>query len=63
VRDYEGKLPTKYLQDFLNFARCSREEFDQTLDRFTNRKIFKIDEQGKFIRDKNGDLIKNDYGY
>lgn len=63
VGKYEGQLPTKYLQDFLNFVGCTREEFDATLDRFTNRKIFKLDENGNFLRDENGDVIKNDYGY
>lgn len=63
VRDYEGKIPRKYLSDFLKFVGCPEEEFFKTLDRFTNRKIFKMDKSGNFIRDKNGDVVKNDYGY
>lgn len=63
VRDYEGKIPRKYIPDFLKFIDCAEEEFFKTLDRFTNKKIFKIDNDGKFLRDANGDLIKNDYGY
>lgn len=63
VRDYEGKVPRKYLSDFLRFIGCTEEEFFKTLDRFTNKKIFKTDKSGNFIRDENGDLFKNDYGY
>ena len=63
VRDYEGKVPRKYLPDFMKFIGCTEEELLQNLDRFTNPKIFLRDKNGKFIRDKKGDLIKNDYGY
>jgi len=63
VRTLEGKMPIKYLEDFLSFIDCSREEFQKTLDRFTNRKIFLINDKGEFIRDNNGDVIKKDYGY
>ncbi len=63
VRNYEGKLPRKYLPDFLKYLNCTEEEFFATLDRFTNRKIFLTDENNEFIRDKDGNLIKRDYGY
>jgi hypothetical protein len=33
------------------------------MNRFTNPYIFKRDEDGNFIRDENGDLIKLDYGF
>lgn len=63
VRDYEGKVPRKYLPDFLKFIGCGEKEFFDTLDRFTNRKIFLTDKSGKLIKDKFGDVIKIDYGY
>ena len=63
VKDYEGKVPKKYLPDFLRFIGCSEKEFCDALDRFTNKKIFITDEKGHFVRDNNGDLIKRDYGY
>ena len=63
VRNYEGQVPRKYLADFIDFIGCSEKEFFDTLDKFTNKKIFLTDDHGNFIRDKNGDLIKNDYGY
>jgi len=63
VRKYEGQVPRKYLPDFLRYVGCTEEEFHKTLERFTNKKIFKTDKSGKFIRDENGDVIKIDYGY
>lgn len=63
VRNYEGQVPRKYLPDFLSFVNCTEKEFFETLDRFTNRKIFVTDGNGDFVRDQNGDVIKVDYGY
>ncbi len=63
VRNYEGQLPSKYMPDFLKFAGCTEQEFYLTLDRFTNRKIFKTNKDSSFARDKNGDVIKIDYSY
>jgi len=63
VRDYEGQVPRKYLVDFLSFVGCTEGEFHETLDRFTNRKIFLTDDNGDLVRDDKGEVIKRDYGY
>jgi N-acetyl sugar amidotransferase len=63
ARQYEGKVPRRYLPDFLSFVGATEAEFFQALDRFTNRRIFKADASGKFVRDENGDVVKLDYGY
>lgn len=63
VRDYEGKIPKKFLPDFLRYLDITEDEFFEVVDRFTNRKIFITEDNGKFVRDENGDLIKRDYGY
>ena len=63
AKQWEGKIPHKYLPDFLRFIDCSMEEFMATIDRFTNPYLFKRDDDGNFIRDQNGDLIKLDYGF
>jgi N-acetyl sugar amidotransferase len=63
AKQWEGKIPHKYLPDFLRFIDCSMEEFMATIDRFTNPYLFRRDEDGNFIRDQNGDLIKLDYGF
>lgn len=63
VKDYEGKIPWKYVPDFLKFVDCAEEDFTDNLDKFTNLKIFKTDNEGNLVKDKNGDVIKIDYGY
>ncbi len=63
VRNYEGKIPWKYIPDFLRFVNCTEKEFFETLDRFTNKKIFMTDKGGALLKDKNGDVVKCDYGY
>ena len=63
VSEYEGKVPLKYIPDFLKFINCTEEEFFQALDRFTNKKIFLTDAQGKLVKDENGNLVKRDYSY
>lgn len=63
AKHWEGKIPHKYLPDFLRFIDCSMEEFMATVDRFTNPYLFQRDEGGNFVRDQGGDLIKLDYGF
>lgn len=63
AKQFEGKIPHKYLQDYLDFIDCSMDEFMETVNRFTNPYLFKRDDEGNFIRDENGDLIKLDYGF
>jgi N-acetyl sugar amidotransferase len=63
AKQWEGKIPHKYLPDFLSFIDCTMEEFMTTVDRFTNPYLFLRDEDGNFIRDQGGDLIKLDYGF
>lgn len=63
AKEYEGKIPRKYLNDFYNLIDCDEEQFMATIDRFTNKYIFERDADSRFIRDENGDLIKTDYGF
>ena len=54
----EGQVPWKYVPDFLEYLGITKEEFEATLDRFTNRRIFLCDENGKLIKDENGNLTR-----
>jgi len=50
----EGKMPWKYIPDFLAYLGISENEFMNTLDRFTNKKIFKLDEKGRLLKNRDG---------
>ena len=63
VRTYEGQLPRKYSADFIRFIDCTEREFHEALNRFTSPTIFRKKKDGSFETDKNGNLIKIDYGY
>lgn len=62
VRERDGKFPWVYLgknlKDILNPLDVSIDEFITICDRFTNKKIFKCDNNGDLVKDKNGNLIK-----
>lgn len=56
VRRYEGKVPRRYLGEFLEYVGMSEDEFYETLDAFTNKALFAVDERGRVIRDENGEV-------
>ncbi len=60
VQKYDGKPPKKAIKKYLEFSGFSEEEFQKIVDSFTNKKIFKRDENGKFIRDYDGSLVRKD---
>ena len=59
VMRYEGKVPRRYLEEYLDFVGMTEEEFYETLDAFTNKAIFVTDDEGRIVRDANGDVIRN----
>ncbi len=61
VKQYEGKIPRKYLDKFLEFADITMEEFLDICDKFTNKEIFKVDNDMNIVRDENGEVIKLKY--
>jgi len=61
VKQYEGKLPQRYLDEFLSQWEMSREEFMRIVDKFANKSLFKKDSQGNLLRDEAGNLEKINY--
>jgi len=59
VTRYDGRYPHEAVAEFCNYTQMSREEFDETVDMFTNRKIFLQDENGEFLRDIDSSLIRD----
>ncbi len=54
----EGKVPWRYAGDFMKYLNITEKEFLDNLDRFTNKRLFEIDEKGKLKKDKDGNLIR-----
>lgn len=57
VRRYEGKVPRRYLTEFLEFVGMTEDEFYETLDQFTNKMLFATDDDGRILRDENGEVV------
>ena len=54
----EGKIPWRYVPDFLDYLSISEEEFLSNLDNFTNKTIFACDQvSGKLSKDSEGNLM------
>ena len=58
IKKYEGKIPLKYLDEFLKDAELSKEEFIQICEKFTNKDLFKKDKNGNLLRDEKGNIEK-----
>ena len=56
VKIHEGKIPRKYLKEFLNAADITMNEFEEICDKFTNRELFLTDQNDKLVKDKDGNL-------
>jgi N-acetyl sugar amidotransferase len=59
VKQYDGKYPHYGVNEFVKYSGMSKEEIDAIIDSFTNSILFQQDENGKFKRDANGNLIRN----
>jgi N-acetyl sugar amidotransferase len=62
VKKLDGKFPWEYLgkplAEILHPLEMDVQEFINVCDKFTNKKIFKRDISGGFIKDRNGNLAK-----
>ena len=58
----EGKFPWTYLdknlEDMLRPLNLTVEEFTSICDKFTNKKLFEVDDNNKLKKNNNGDLYK-----
>ncbi len=61
VKQFEGKIPTKYLDEFLQDAELTFEEFIKICEKFTDKDLFKKDSNGNLIRDNEGNITKIKY--
>jgi N-acetyl sugar amidotransferase len=65
AKDWDGKFPWEYLgkglDDILSDIGMTVDEFMHVCDRFTNKKLFKLDEKGCLSKDDKGNLTKINY--
>lgn len=59
VKKYDGKYPHKAIKDFIDYSGLTKTEIDKIIDRFTNPILFKLNENGDFLRDDNFNLVPN----
>ena len=63
VKKYDGKFPTKGMWAFLKFSGMKEEEFHNGIDSFTDKSLFLTDNNGRLLRDPEGNLIKRYQNY
>jgi N-acetyl sugar amidotransferase len=65
AKNLDGKYPWEYLgkslEDILNPLEISLDEFMKLCDQFTNKRIFKRDENGKLLKNPDNSPIKLNY--
>ena len=59
VKKYDGKYPHFAISKFVEFSGLLKFEIDKVIDSFTNPVLYAQDENGNFIKDSNGNLIRN----
>ena len=59
VKKYDGKYPNYGISEFIKYSGMSKEEVDSIIDSYTNPVIFKQNDDGIFMKDEKGNLIKN----
>lgn len=65
VKIHDGKFPWTYLdvpiEKILEPLNVSIDDFIEICDRFTNKAIFETDSRGNLVKDRHGNLKKNNY--
>jgi N-acetyl sugar amidotransferase len=61
VKKYDGNYPHYGVQQLIELTGLSKQEVDEVFDRFTNKRIFRLKEDGSLARDIAGNLIKNNH--
>lgn len=59
VLQYDGKYPHYGVASFIEYSGLSKGEIDQVIDSYTNPILFKHDAEGRFLKDSEGNLLRN----
>jgi N-acetyl sugar amidotransferase len=58
VKEFDGKYPHYAVSAFMEYAGLSKREIDDVIDSFTNAYLFEQNDEGHFLRDDQGNLIR-----
>jgi hypothetical protein len=59
VKKFEGKYPHLSVNAFVEYSGLTKYEIDKIIDSYTNPLIFSQDDNGNFLKDNDGNLIRN----
>jgi hypothetical protein len=59
VKLHEGRYPKLSIDAFIEYSGLTKVQVDEILDSYTNPLLFLQDEFGTFLKDQDGNLIKN----
>ena len=59
VKEFDGKYPQYAISEFIKYSGMSKFEIDTIIDSYTNPILFKQNDDGTFIRDIDGNLVRN----
>jgi len=60
VNKYDGRYPSLAVKKYLEYTGFTQKEFDKIVNSYTNKRIFKRDENGEFLRDIDGSLVRKE---
>lgn len=58
VEKFDGKYPKIAIKAFMDYSGLSKAAIDEVINSYTNPALFKINEDGEFERDSEGNLVK-----
>jgi glutamine amidotransferase len=61
VREHDGRVPRRYLGEFLEDMALTEQDFFRVCDIFVNKSVFVTDPSGQPVRDQDGNLTKRNY--
>ncbi|HUH42995.1 MAG TPA: N-acetyl sugar amidotransferase [Sulfurimonas sp.] len=60
VNKYDGIPPKLAIKEYIKYTGFTIEEFYKIVDSYTNKRIFKRNEDGKFLKDIDGSLVRKE---
>jgi len=59
VKKHDGKYPSLSINAFIEYSGMSKEEIDTIIDSYTNPVLFRMNDNGTYEKDAEGNLLRN----